>query len=75
MEVVILILNLFCLILIGVNLYSLFVINRNILEMKNSFDQTNVIFRTNLEEDRKLREMQTKILSGISKKVRTVLDQ
>ena len=44
-------------------------INTNILEMKNSFDTMSVAILKDKEEDRRIRELQTKVLSQFGKKI------
>ena len=44
-------------------------INTNILEMKNSFDVMTVSILKDKEEDRAVRELQSKVIASISKKI------
>lgn len=63
------ILGILAITLIGFLIYIVLKINTNILEMKNSFDAMTVTILKDTEEDRRIREMQTKVISNIAKKI------
>lgn len=63
------ILGILAITLIGFLIYIVLKINTNILEMKNSFDAMTVTILKDTEEDRRIRELQTKVISNIAKKI------